>query len=193
MHISLEASHLAIHWSDDTVSVLPYLWLRDTDPAGFHHQTGERTFDLTSVALDIVATRAVLDNNTLVVTWPDQSAPSRLPLDWIRQHQPGKRREDPASVRPTLWRASQGGVDMAANIARFPADALLQSDATLNEWLRATKRDGLTFVDGLDDTIDAGKAVAACSTVVMRSSRVQAIDICMDAMSTAQNGIVVFV
>ncbi len=38
MQISLEAESLTIQWADDKVSVFPYLWLRDTDPAGFDNR-----------------------------------------------------------------------------------------------------------------------------------------------------------
>lgn len=165
MHISLETNHLSISWSDNTVSAFPYLWLRDTDPAGFHPQTGERTFDLTNVALDIKASAATIEADMLVIEWPDQTAPSRFPLNWIRSHQPGTKREDSASVRPQLWRANPSSQNDARsdglNIERFPADALLQSDTTLSRWLRATKRYGLTIVDKLDDTIEASTAIAA--------------------------------
>lgn len=156
MHISLGAERLTIRWTDNSISAFPYLWLRDTDPAGFHPQTGERTFDLTSVPLDIKASSAAIDADMLVVSWPDRPAPSLFPLDWIRRHQPGQLREDPAFVPPRLWR---GELD-AANMARFPAEGILQSDVILGEWLRATKRDGLSIVDGLTDTVEAGKSIA---------------------------------
>ena len=38
MQISLEAESLTIQWADDIVSAFPYLWLRDTDPAGFDNR-----------------------------------------------------------------------------------------------------------------------------------------------------------
>ena len=156
MQISLEADRLTLQWPDDTVSAFPYLWLRDTDPAGFHPQTGERTFDLTSVSPDIKASSASIDTDTLLVSWPDRESPSRFPLEWIRRHQPGRLREDPALVTPQLWR---GEFDVAVR-ERFKAEDLLHSDVILKRWLRATKRDGLSIVEGLADTVEAGKAIA---------------------------------
>lgn len=156
MHISLGAECLTIHWTDNTFSAFPYLWLRDTDPAGFHAQTGERTFDLTSVSPDIRATSTEIDADTLIVNWPDSTTPSRFPLDWIRQHQPGRHREDRALVSPRLWRGTITGTD----IARFTAEGLLHSDSVLDDWLQATKRDGLSIVDGLEDSIEAAKTIA---------------------------------
>ena len=157
MHISIKAEHLSIQWADETLSTFPYLWLRDTDPAGFHPQTGERTFDLTSVALDVKATNAVIESDELVVTWSDQSPPSRFPLEWIRKHQPGQRREDPALVQTRLWR----GEFNTEEKVRFSAEDILSSDDVLAQWLRATKRSGLTIVEGLADSVEAGKAIAA--------------------------------
>ncbi len=156
MHLSLGPQCLSIQWADNTVSLYPYLWLRDTDPQGFHPQTGERTFDLTSVSLDIVASSADIDGDSLVLTWPDQATPSRYPLDWIRRHQPGHHREDSAAEPVRLW-----GRDFAAHdIERFAAADVISSEATLGQWLRATKRDGLSIVTGLADTVESGKAIA---------------------------------
>lgn len=156
MQLSLETNGLSIQWPDDSVSMYPYLWLRDTDPAGFHPQTGERTFDLTSVPLDIKASKAFIDNDSLVVNWPDTPTPSRFLLSWIREYQPGQTRKDLAFEPPRLWR---GEFD-ADRIPRFTADDLLQSNEALEQWLRATKRDGLSIVEGLADTVESGKSIA---------------------------------
>lgn len=156
MHLSLEASSLTIHWNENDSGVLPYLWLRDTDPSGFHPQTGERTFDLTQVPLDLKAQSAEIEGDTLLVSWPDKPEPSRFELSWIRQHAPGKRRADPAQVTPTLWRG-----DITLNdVARFSAESLLESDSALLEWLVATKKYGLSIVDNLADSTEAGMAIA---------------------------------
>ena len=156
MKISLDSHSLIIQWADGNVSAYPYLWLRDTDPSGFHPQTGERTFDLSTVALDIKAIDASIDGETLVVNWPDKPKPSCFSLDWIRQHRPGQQRHDPASEEPIHWRGDQE----ASTIARFCATEIIESEQVLADWLRTTKRYGLSIVDGLADTTDAGQAIA---------------------------------
>lgn len=156
MQLILEADRLTLRWTDGTLGVFPYLWLRDADPAGFHHQTGERTFDLTSVPLDVKAASAKIDGDTLLVRWQDRDAPSRFPLDWARRHRPGRRRDDSADVPARPWRRAR----LNAGIPRFAADDLLASDDALVDWLCVTKRDGLSIVDGLADTIDAGTSIA---------------------------------
>ncbi|MFC2966804.1 TauD/TfdA family dioxygenase [Acidimangrovimonas pyrenivorans] len=147
---------LEIRWSDGTTGTFPYLWLRDTDPAGFHPQTGERVFDLTSVPLDIAPERAEIERDTLVVSWPDQSGESRFDLGWIKANRPGRPRPDPAEVAPVVWRSGLG----AQNIPRAAAEQVLASEAALADWLRATKCYGLSIVDGLADTVEAGMAIA---------------------------------
>lgn len=161
MQILLEAERLTIQWADDTVSAFPYLWLRDTDPAGFHPQTGERTFDLTQVPPDVMASSAVIDEGALVVSWADQSTPSRFALDWIHQHRPGQLRHDAAAVQPTLWRGTSLPAHInVANTVRFRAEDILSSDSVLDEWLRETKRYGLSIVEELPDTVEVGKLIA---------------------------------
>ena len=59
-------------------------------------------------------------------------------------------------MTPQLWR---GEFDVAVR-ERFKAEDLLHSDVILKQWLRATKRDGLSIVEGLADTVETGKAIA---------------------------------
>ncbi|MZR13335.1 DUF971 domain-containing protein [Maritimibacter sp. DP07] len=150
------AEGLEIRWADGTVGAFPYIWLRDTDPAGFHPKTGERTFDLTTVPLDVRPREARVTPEALLVTWEGQVEPSRFDLDWIKTHRPGQRRHDPADIAPVAWRAELGG----AGVPRHEADGIATSDTALARWLADTKRYGLSIVTGLADTTEAGLAVA---------------------------------
>ena len=150
------AEGLDIRWPDGTSGTFPYLWLRDTDPAGFHPQTGERVFDLTRTPLDIAPERVEVTADALLVTWPDSDAPSRFDLDWMRAHRPGRPRPDPADIPARAWRADLG----AAGLPRHDAQALVTSDAALAAWLADTRRLGLSLVTGLADDVEAGMAVA---------------------------------
>lgn len=150
------ADSLDLQWPDGTTGRFPYLWLRDTDPSGFHPQTGERLFDLTSVPPDIAPTRAEVTPEALILTWPDLDTPSRFELDWIKAYRPGTRRPDPAHVPATPWRAELG----AAGVPRFGAAELANSDAALTDWLRETRRLGLSLVTGLEDRVEAGQEIA---------------------------------
>ncbi len=150
------AEGLEIRWSDGTIGTFPYIWLRDTDPSGFHPKTGERTLDLTVIPLDVTPLKAEITPQDLLITWDDQDAPSRFDLGWIKAHRPGRRRHDPADIAPVTWRSDLGG----AGVPRHAAEGLLTSDNAVADWLGQTKRYGLSIVTGLDDAPAAGMDVA---------------------------------
>ncbi|WP_424931947.1 TauD/TfdA family dioxygenase [Amaricoccus macauensis] len=154
--LNIGADGLEIRWPDSTVGKFPYIWLRDTDPSGFHPQTGERAFDLTSVPLDITPERAELDPGALLITWPGAGHPSRFDLDWIKANRPGQPRLDPADIAAIAWKADLG----AEGIPRAPADEVMRSDAALAHWLGQTRAYGLSIVEGLADSTEAGMDVA---------------------------------
>ncbi|GAA6208416.1 TauD/TfdA family dioxygenase [Cognatishimia sp. WU-CL00825] len=157
MQLTLEmgAERLDIRWPDGTEGQFPYIWLRDTDPAGFHPLTGERAFDLTSVPLDIAPTSAEVDGADLLLQWPEQTQASRFALDWLWTHRPGVGRADPADLVPTLWRAEAG----AAGVPRVSAKAMADSEDVFASWLRVTKQYGLSIIEGLADDTGAGKEI----------------------------------
>ena len=150
------AEGLEIRWADGTIGSFPYLWLRDTDPAGFHPQTGERTFDLTSVAPDLTARHATIESSELVVSWPDIPRKSRFDLEWMKANRPGHPRTDPARLTPVIWRRGLG----ADGVPRAAAEHVIASDGALTAWLSDTKRYGLSIVEGLADSTSAGMEVA---------------------------------
>lgn len=154
--LTREADGLSIQWADGVVGQFPFIWLRDTDPAGFHPKTGERAFDLTSVPLDIAPVQAEVTPDALLVTWPDKSDASRFDLDWIKTNRPGSKRLDPADLASVLWRGDLGG----DGIPRGHASEINGSDSALADWLRDTKRYGLSIVEGLADDVEAGMTIA---------------------------------
>ena len=147
---------LELCWPDGTIGEFPYIWLRDTDPTGFHPKTRERIFDLTQVSLDIHPEAVEMAPDALLVTWPGSDAPSRFDLDWIKANRPGQQRPDPARVDLHPWRADLGGT----GVPRHAGDAVLTSDRALVDWLTDTKRFGLSIVTGLADSTEAGVQVA---------------------------------
>lgn len=147
---------LELRWPDGTTAEYPYIWLRDTDPTGFHPQTGERVFDLTQVPLDIAPATIELAEEALMITWPDAEAPSPFDLSWIKANRPGQPRPDPARIDMVPWRADLG----AAGVPRHSSAEILSSDAALVDWLADTKRYGMSIVTGLPDSTAAGTDVA---------------------------------
>ena len=150
------AEGLEIRWPDGTIGEYPYIWLRDTDPSGFHPQTKERTFDLTQVDLDIAPDASEITDDALMISWADKPDPSRFDLDWIKTHRPGQERHDPADVAPVIWRADLG----ATGVPRHSAAGITGSDTDLANWLSDTKRYGLSIVTDIADNIDAGTDIA---------------------------------
>ncbi|MEO1198159.1 MAG: TauD/TfdA family dioxygenase [Pseudomonadota bacterium] len=159
---SLRADTRSLHvaWPNGDQADFPFIWLRDNCPSGFHPQTLEREFDLTSVPVDLAPEMSRVDGETIELTWPGANGVdghvSRFPADLLYAHRPGQPRPDPAAVAPMLWRADLG----AGAVPRARASDILTSDEALKEWLIATKRTGLSIVEALEDRVEAGMEVA---------------------------------
>jgi gamma-butyrobetaine dioxygenase len=147
---------LELRWPDGLAATFPYIWLRDNDPAGFHPDTQERTFDLLSVPHDIGLAEVNVAGPDLELVWQDQQSLSRFSLDWLKTHRPGVSLDDPADIAPVAWRSDLG----ASGIPRAEADAITTSDTALQDWMIQTKRYGVSIVQGLADSTAAGIAIA---------------------------------
>ncbi|GAA0777333.1 DUF971 domain-containing protein [Roseibium denhamense] len=156
--VTLRGSDRMLHvaFQDGTEADFPFLWLRDNCPSGFHPQTLERQFDLTSIPLTLGILEADVDGDAIRIKWDDDGHESRFDPDWLRRHKPGSGLDDPAAVAPTLWHA---GTDVAT-LPRINAQTLMTDDGALLDFLKATKKTGLAFVDGMADDPDAGMAAA---------------------------------
>jgi gamma-butyrobetaine dioxygenase len=156
---------MEVVWPDGTSGTFPWLWLADNEPAAFHPQTEERTFDLLSVADDLRPASVETDGDAIVVQWPGRDTRSRVPLDWLRAHAPGHRRPDPAGIEPELWRGAQG-----AAIPRHDAGAILADTGALLSWMKDTVRLGLSVVENIEGGPEAGIAVAERAGFLRRTN-----------------------
>ncbi|WFE88533.1 TauD/TfdA family dioxygenase [Roseibium porphyridii] len=156
--ISLRGDDRVLHvaWGDGTSADFPFVWLRDNCPSGFHPQTQEREFDLTSIPMDISVSNADLEAEEIVLTWNHGDHVSRFDSGWLRKHRPGFGLKDPAQIEPTLWR----GDLPPATLPRADAQDLLINDSALLEFLTETKKTGLSIVTGMADDSEAGMTVA---------------------------------
>ncbi|KAE9631050.1 TauD/TfdA family dioxygenase [Parasedimentitalea maritima] len=145
-----------VDWQDGTSSDFPYIWLRDNDPAAFHPQTKERTGDLTSLSLDVLATKIETDGKILTIWWSGDDTISTFDCDWLRSRSPGQRAVDPAHTGFTYWRQELG----AAGVPRVVSDDVLNSDLSLKNWLVSTQTFGFSIVEGLANNTQAGMDVA---------------------------------
>lgn len=147
---------LVIHWNESETSYFPYVWLRDNDPAGFHPDTQERQFDLTTINLDDDICEFEIDQETIRLSWLEEAYTAEFRLAWLYENQPGKMAFDPVINDARLWRSELLG----AEIPRSKATEILTQDSALLAWLRDTQAYGLSIVEGLADDVKAGTQVA---------------------------------
>jgi gamma-butyrobetaine dioxygenase len=152
--MALEPRTLHIRWADGGEARYPYLFLRDNDPAGFHPQTKERQIDLLAVPEDLAAQSARIESDALVLDWAGDGSSTAIPLAWLDRHRPGRRNADAADIEAETWSA-----DYLGRIERHAAGSLLEDDASLLAFLKATKRTGLAVVTNLTDDEKAGIAI----------------------------------
>lgn len=145
-----------VTWDDGLEADFPYFWLIDNDPSGFHPETKERAFDLTTVSEDTVPMDVQIVGDRLSLSWSGVPGQSVLGLDWLREHRPGRRRADPAGVAPTIWRNELG----AGGVPRWKARDIATSGEALKGWMTDTRRYGLSIIEDLLDDADAGWKVA---------------------------------
>ncbi len=145
----------SVTWNDRAVVEYPYIWLRDNDPGELHPETRERLFDLTTVELDIEPVGFSVTARGLRVDWPQKEASSVYPCDWLRRHQPGRKRADAAVVEKASWDR-----EMLGALPRCSMPACSSKKNVLLEALQQLKRFGLLLVEDLEDTPDASAAFA---------------------------------
>ena len=148
---------IQIGFSDGSSSTYSLMWLLDSCPSGFHPQTGERSFDLLSVPdAPLLRSAEILSDGHLELHWEHASDPSRFSAAWLAAHRPGVQRSDSAAIAHQYWKAT----DLPDGAPRHAARAILQDDAALLAWLTDTKKYGLTIVQGIAGTGEAGMAIA---------------------------------
>lgn len=144
-----------VSWQDGSSSQLPFIWLRDNDPNELHPDTHERTFDLTSVDLDITPISYdfnAADAGELRIRWPGKTSESQYSAQWLYQHRPGIRRDDPARIEHKSW-AEQN----MSSLPRFDAQKCHASPPALLSALESLKTTGIVLIHNLDDDVTAGE------------------------------------
>jgi gamma-butyrobetaine dioxygenase len=150
--IAIKPSSVVIVWSNGERYEYPYIWLRDNDPDELHPDTKERTFDLTSVDIDLSPHMQSCTKRELVFRWQDKEEDSVYPAEWLIEHQLGKRRQDPAETKRISWTAGQ-----MSEPKRFSASACQSSETTLLKALKTMRETGIVLIEGLDDDLLAGE------------------------------------
>lgn len=155
--VLLKKRSFELIWSDGSITEAPFIWLRDNDQQELHPKTGERTFDLTSVPLDITPldftfthTESVKD--TLIsINWPNKNTPSQYSAKWLLDHKLGHARFDPADIERSSWAANE-----MQSLPRFSAKDCYQDKDKLINALSMLKQTGIILIDELEDDLHAG-------------------------------------
>ncbi|WP_020592510.1 TauD/TfdA family dioxygenase [Kiloniella laminariae] len=132
---------LKIVWADGRKATYHYLWLRDNCPSGFHPSTEERLFNLTSVSAGIHAIASSFDEEHLYVSWSEEAHKSVYRLQWLYDHA----YSPDFKSAPGKW-AEPWGVEMRDRIYEIQYEDLMRDDRVLFDWLKAVKRDGISYV-----------------------------------------------
>jgi len=152
VQVEKESRALKVIWQDGSTNTLPFIWLRDNDPHELHPQTHERTFDLSSVSLDIKPKSHHFDENGLEISWPNKETPSKYSKEWLLEHRPGIRRPDAARISKKSWPSEN-----LTALPRFDAQACHSSPAALQEALVSLKTTGIVLIENLADELSAGE------------------------------------
>jgi len=129
----------------------PFIWLRDQDPIGFHPQTEERLFDLTSVSIDIKPVDVQWSEASVTLIWPGEQQRSSFSAQWLANHLPHQSPSDVANIAPSHWYK-----DFLPQMPRFAADSLEEPQAMQN-MLIELKRYGIAVITGLEDNEKSGE------------------------------------
>jgi gamma-butyrobetaine dioxygenase len=157
-----ESRYLSVTWQDGHVSRFDWIWLRDNCCCRdcVHPKTGERTFDLLSVPLDIRATEiaAGADGEAVQITWPDQHQ-SWFSCEWLRQRCYCEDHRASGRQHPrTIWDATY-----EAQLPTAECEQLSRDDAAFLKWCKELCRFGVTLVRGV--STNAGRVVAFGSRI----------------------------
>ena len=153
-----ENNGFRVTWEDGSTSNMPYIWLRDNDQDELHPHTGERTFDLTSVPLDIIPNDFKLEFNDqaslsrICINWPNKDGASYYMAQWLYAHRPGRARYDAAAIERKSWAAKE-----MVSLARFDAVDCARSARVLSDALTTLKQTGIILIHNLDDDLNAGE------------------------------------
>jgi len=141
---------LHVHWNDGTEATYHYIWLRDNCPNAFHPQTGERSFNLLSVSVDIHPIGVSFDGSQLTIDWSEGNYRSVFEQDWLRDH----------SYCNELAKNRHSGYVSWDNsfVHRIPEGnqpQIMADDGALLEWMRDLDRYGLALIRQMPDSESA--------------------------------------
>lgn len=145
--INTDKRSVIIEWKDGTTSTYPFVWLRDNDPAGFHPDTRERQFDISTINLNDEISEINLGEDAMEFSWRLEGYTAKYNLSWLHAHRSGRQKDPIEEIEIKHWR----GELAQKGIPRYGVKGLIQSDAELLTFLRDTRSRGISIINGLED------------------------------------------
>ncbi|KAK5601756.1 hypothetical protein CRENBAI_021001 [Crenichthys baileyi] len=147
---SLEVSH------GGTPMRFNYVWLRDhcRSASSYNSSTLQRTLDTGSIELTVRPESSALEDDQLVLTWPDGHI-SKYSLSWLAKNSYEGRKK--ATEQPRiLWNAN---IYQNASISSTKWDKFMSCDNELKKFLQNYLLYGIAFVDDVPTTVEATEEV----------------------------------
>ena len=144
--LHLDCTSLETTWDDSTVTRFPWIWLRDHahDEDTLHPVTQQRQLFTASLSPELEGTAAVVDGDTLRVSWNDGSADSVLPIDFLVRFRLAQAPRAAVDTPITLWDATT--IDSDLPMVDF--DAVMTTDDGVRDWLAKTAEFGFCLAVG---------------------------------------------
>ncbi len=103
----LDQASLQVTWDDQLVTRYPWIWLRDHahDEGTIHPVTQQRQLFTAAMPSDLVATAAEITDDTIDLSWSDDSPNSVLPVAFLARYRTPAMPRVVADADVTLWDA----------------------------------------------------------------------------------------
>ncbi len=138
---------LNVQWSDGSSATYHYLWLRDNCPSAFHLHTGERSFNLLSISVDICPRAVEFDGSSLTIDWSEGEHRSVFEQSWLREYSYCDALAKNRSSSYVSWDNS-----FASQIPEADQGDFMQDDQTLLNWMLALDKNGLALIRQMPNT-----------------------------------------
>lgn len=148
--VTQEEHLLTVQWDNDSESSYHYIWLRDNCPTAFHPQTGERSFDLLSVSVDIHPTSVAVNEGVLTIDWSEGDHRSEYDPAWLYLNSYSEQDDNRHNTSYQSWDCS-----FANKIPVGHHNEVMNSEEALYQWMSNLDRYGLAIIDGMPDSESA--------------------------------------
>ncbi|XP_028321823.1 trimethyllysine dioxygenase, mitochondrial isoform X2 [Gouania willdenowi] len=134
-----------------------YMWLRDhcRSESSYNHKTNQRNLDTGSIDLTIRPVDTKLEDDHLLLTWPDGHM-SKYKLAWLAENSYERKKQKVVNER-ILWNSD---IYNKANIQSAKWDKFMSCDDELKRFLQNYLLYGVAFVEDVPATVEATEAVA---------------------------------